>query len=291
MKLRSYLRLMRVHQWIKNAFVLAPLFFSMRMFERESVIRSAIAFSVFCACASAIYVLNDILDRKADQAHPKKSQRTLAAGHVSTRAAWLLLAVLAAIALGLMRVAELGGEFNAVLAAYVAVSVSYSFGLKQIPLVEMFMVASGYVFRVLAGCFAIPVPASEWILAATGSVALLITVGKRRVELSANLDPDRNRRSLGAYSIQYLDTLCSILAGVVIVTYLQYSISDYAIAQFGTHNLMITSIYVAIGVFRYVHLIQTESGADAPAEMLLNDRSIQITIVAWLATFYLLVVL
>jgi 4-hydroxybenzoate polyprenyltransferase len=277
----AFLQLMRPRQWVKNFFVLAPLFFGLELFDAQSALRIGIAFIIFCLLASAMYVFNDLHDAEADKLHPKKRLRPIAAGAISQSQAMIIGIALLVAAVILAVLVDFSAKFYACLAIYTALSVLYSLGLKRVNLVEIFIVASGYVIRVLAGCAAIGAHPSVWILSATGVIALLIVAGKRRSEIEIN------PASTLAYSLSFLDSAIGILGAATIVTYLLFTTSDYATQRYGEHVIG-TAVFVMYGVLRYVQLIK-DGKADDPTTLVLKDNGIRLCLILWVATFFALI--
>jgi 4-hydroxybenzoate polyprenyltransferase len=288
-KLKAMLRLMRPLQWAKNAFVLAPLFFSKQLFQTDSLVRAVEAFVLFSLIASFLYIVNDWRDVEADRQHVRKRLRPLAAGTVSIGEAALMLAGLAALVLAVLLVMQPGRSFLAVVALYVGSALSYSFSIKHVPLLELFVVASGYVLRVIAGSLAIAVEPSPWILATSGLVAFLIVAGKRRADMANNLDPTKSRQSLSGYTINYLDHIISIAAGMTILSYILFTVSDYAITRFHSQYLVTTSVFVGYGVLRYLKLIMIDDGADNPTELVVRDVGLLASVIAWAVTLLIII--
>lgn len=281
MALPPHIALLRPKQWVKNAFVFAPLVLSQSLTEPSAVLSALGAALVFCALASAIYIVNDWCDIKADRAHPEKRRRPLAAGTVTKPQAVGLLAGLLAIAAALMVLTGASTGFVIVTAIYVLQSVSYSFGLKHVPLLELFVVASGYVLRVIAGCFILDIEPSRWILLATGLVAMLITVGKRRADLTAAIEAEKFRKSLQAYSVSFLDQIMSVCAAMAIMSYVLFTISDYAVERFGKFYMFETSVFVAFGVFRYLQITAMPGAGGDPTTVVTRDKPLIICVLLW----------
>ena len=209
-----YVLLMRPRQWAKSVFVLAPLFFSGQLTDAASVVSSLVAAIVFALASSGVYVLNDLADVEADRRHPVKKLRPLASGKVSRQGAIVLLAMV----LGFAAVISLGyglpAEVNVVLLVYLIMNVAYSAGFREIPLLDISLIATSFVLRVLAGAFAIDVQASSWIILATGLLALLMAFGKRRVDL--HLESVENRNSLHGYTIEFSDVSVGVRAAALV---------------------------------------------------------------------------
>jgi 4-hydroxybenzoate polyprenyltransferase len=283
-KIAPFVRLLRPTQWTKNVFVLAPLLFSFKLGKIAFFSPALLATVVFCLTASALYIINDFVDMEADGKHAKKSRRPLARGEITKPQALIVCAVLLILVVFFSVYAGFGRTFWIFLGLYAALSLAYSFGLKHVSLLELFILASGYMFRLLAGCAAIHELPSSWILAATGTIALLIAAGKRRAEMAENHDPQQMRRSLKQYNLPFLDSVITMLAGVTIVTYLLFTTSDYALDRYHSPYFVATSVFVLYGVLRYLQLVKVMGGADDPTTLILTDRSLCIAVIGWIVT-------
>jgi decaprenyl-phosphate phosphoribosyltransferase len=281
--MKSLAKLLRPQQWVKNGFVLAPLFFGFELLNRDSLGHAAAAFVIFCAVSSAVYIFNDWRDIEVDRAHVQKRHRPLASGAVSLLAAALLFAILIAIAITIGLLSGLPKAFFVTLAVYIAINMGYSLGLKQVSLLELFLVASGFVLRLIAGGLAIQVQLSPWIMIATAMVALLLTVGKRRDDIAQEYDLANGRQSLAHYNLAYLDLVLAALTGGTLVVYLLFCASDYAVHRFG-QAVLITSIPVAFGLLRYLQLVLVKGKGASPTDLVLQDPGL----IAILAVFVLM---
>ncbi|MBI3992944.1 MAG: decaprenyl-phosphate phosphoribosyltransferase [Candidatus Lambdaproteobacteria bacterium] len=289
MKFWAYVRMLRPHQWAKNAFVVAPLFFSLRLQEPGALRNTALALLAFVLTSCAVYVFNDLRDIEADRAHSVKRHRPLASRAVPVGGAWLLGAVLVGLVLVLLPLSGLGRGFAATLAVYVAVNVTYSLGLKQVPLLEMAMVASGFVVRLVAGCLAIGVEPTNWIVLNTALISLLLVAGKRRSDVVAQQAVHRHNAVLKAYSPGALDLMMSVLASGTVMTYILFTVSAHAISHFGAPYLYISSAFVILGVLRYVQLAHDGQGTDDPSTLAVRDPLLRYCVLAWLITLYVLI--
>jgi len=282
---RSLIALLRPRQWSKNVFVLVPLLFSKKLDDPTAVADILGAFVVFCLVASFVYVLNDWRDREEDAAHPTKSGRPLASGAVSTGQALAVAAacLLAAIAL----IVALGFDtgFVAVIATYVAINLAYSFGLRHVALLDILIIAAGFVLRILAGTTAIQVEASQFLILCGGLLALLLAVGKRRADLKS--DGNGNRPALADYSVEFIDVALAVLASAVIGFYCLFTVSDYAIERYGSDLLYLTTFFVVAGVLRYLQIVIGKGTDSGPTEIALGDRFIQVTGALWVVAFIL----
>ncbi len=279
--------LMRPEQWVKNGFVLAPLFFSGQM-SGPLVIQSLLGAFAFCLLSSAVYVFNDLCDLEDDKHHAKKRLRPLPSGRISTGAAIALGATLFIASAAIVFAAGLPAELYLVGAIYAGINLTYSLGLKHVPVLELFMVSSGYILRLLAGSIIGGEPLSPWIMACTGLVSLMLAVGKRRGDVANALDTTGRRQSLKSYTVPYLDQLTTLLAGTTFVTYLLFCISDYGMARFGA-DVTLTAVFVLFGIFRFLQIVSVQNGGDSPTDMVLRDAPLRTTILLWLIAFFVII--
>jgi 4-hydroxybenzoate polyprenyltransferase len=277
--LRAWLRLLRPAQWVKNAFVLAPLLFSGKGLDGTSIVRSLAAFVLFCLIASAVYAMNDVVDRHADRAHPAKRVRPVAAGMITPASALTmsgLLGVASMVGAWLMSPALLG-----LIAAYVALNLLYAFRLKRVVIIDVFCIAAFFVLRLLAGTTAIAVEPSVWLLLCGSLLALYLGFTKRRNELLL-LAEDRttHRAVLAEYSPAFLDQASVVLLAATIVSYVMYTLNSATAREVGTEELTYSTAFVLYGVFRYQYLAHHRVGGD-PTEALLTDRPLLVDVLLW----------
>ena len=280
--IKGLIRLARPKHWIKNVFVLIPLPFAFAARGADASFRGDIAPLLlgllgFSLINSAVYTLNDLMDAEADQLHPKKCKRPLAAGEVSGRAACVQIAVLLLLGLGLCIAT---GRFEAVLLSlgYIGINVAYSLGAKHVAVFDVFLLSSGFVIRVLLGCALVDATASAWLLLCTTSVALFLGFTKRRADLVAGLDAS-HRPSLEGYSRAFLDQAITICAGVSLLAYALYSIDS---AVFVEGREMASMPLVAYGIFNYLRISDMENAGGSPVEIAYTSRSSQICAIAWI---------
>lgn len=271
---------MRPTQWPKNFFVLAPLVFGGELFQPDSLIRSFLALAVFCCAASAVYLLNDLRDREADRQHPLKRHRPLAAGTLSVKSALMAVAVLIALAAaGSLR---LGSIFGWILVAYLAINLLYSFGLKNIVILDVMIVSLGFVLRVAAGGAAIEVEISRWLALCTIFVALFLVLSKRRHEIVLLADKASGQRNvLEQYSASFLDQMINVVTASAVVSYSLYAVSPETLEKFDTQNLIYTLPMVLFGIFRYLFLIYQTSAKRNPTEAMLTDLPFLLNLAVW----------
>ncbi len=281
----AVIALLRPTSWLKNAFVLAPLLFAKKM-DVDSIVAAVMATIVFCLVASAIYIVNDWCDRFEDAAHPRKRNRPLASGELTGRHAVIAGAGCLVLAAGLGLVAALPAAFWSIVTIYVAINVAYSVRLRNVQLLDVLIIAAGFVLRVLAGTTALEVPASQFIVLSTGLLALLLAMGKRRTDLM--METAGSRRSLSGYSLEFIDVGLATLAASVIGFYALFTVSDYAINRYHADNLYITTFFVATGVLRYLQILLAHGSYGTPTEIALEDRFLQIVVAGWVLSFALI---
>jgi 4-hydroxybenzoate polyprenyltransferase len=271
----------RPRQWTKNAFVFAGLIFGGRLFDTGSILRALVAFAVFCAASSAVYLVNDVADRRQDALHPTKRLRPISSGRVSIRAGLGAAAVLAVAALATS--AWLSRPLFYIVLAYLAATVLYSAGLKRVQVLDVMVVAAGFVLRAAAGAAALPVEISPWLLCCSFLLALFLALGKRRAELALLGEAaGRHRAALDRYTVPLLDSWLTAVSGATIVSYALYTQSQRTVEHFGTTNLLYTLPFVVYGLFRYQQLIVRDGAGGDPATVL-RDRGLLLALAGWAA--------
>src|SRR6202158_159928 len=281
------LTLLRPNQWIKNAFVAAPLFFTPQAISGAALVHVALGVACFSAMASAIYVLNDWRDREVDRKHPLKRLRPLAAGTVASGTA-LVLALCLALASSAVTSIWLPRRFAIVLAIYVLQNLAYNFGLKQIAILDVLCIAIGFVLRIYAGGTLIGVTPTVWIVACPLLLALFLGFAKRRDDLILGVD-DEHRLSLSGYNLPFLDASLAIVLAALVVSYLLYTTQPENMTRMHTDKLYLTAPFVIAGVLRYLQVTLVEHRSGSPTRLALSDRFLMLTILGWLATFALLI--
>jgi len=284
----ALIKTMRPKQWAKNIFIFTALIFDRKLLVREAFLPTLAGAGIFCLVASAVYLFNDIADREADLQHPTKRNRPIASGQLSLTAAWIAGIVLLLISLPLAFILSPG--FLVICAVYFALNMTYSAKLKHIPLIDVLVLASFYLLRVIAGTALIEVERfSPWLYVVTSLFALFIGLGKRRAELVLQIkNSGEIRPVLDGYSIDLLDQFITIVSGTTIVAYSLYTFSATNLPE--NHSMMLTIPFVLYGIFRYLYLIQTGEGG-APEDIALSDRPLQAAIALWalviLLVFYI----
>lgn len=275
-------QLLRPHQWIKNGFVLIGLLFGHAWTDPEKVSQALAAFAAFSLLASAVYVLNDLIDREQDRLHPKKKYRPLAAGTVDVVPAVVLgmACLLGGSALAL----TVAGSAPWIFFAYVALNIGYSLGLKHVVILDVFIIAAGFMLRILAGTLGIGIAPSYWLLVCGLMLTLFLGFAKRRAELGAlEADSASHRRVLEHYSERMLDQFIGIAAAGTLVSYALYTVSAETVALHGSHSLIYTLPFVVYGMSRYLWRLHRRGGGGDPAQELLTDPHLLIAAVGWVA--------
>jgi len=283
MTLLPLLEAMRPRQWSKNVFVLAGIVFAGRLFEVRAELRVLACFAVFCAASSALYLANDVADRESDVHHPLKRTRPIASGRLSPPIAIAASAVLTLVALA--GAALLNRATLAVTAAYLASTFAYSLGLKRAFLLDVMIVAAGFVLRAVAGASCIEAEISPWLLVCSFLLALFLALGKRRAELVLlGQNATDHRVALGSYSLPLVDSWLTALAGASIVSYALYTQSPRTVEHFGTTNLLYTVPFVIYALFRYQHHVVRQDAGGDPGSLLLQDPGLWISLLGWAVT-------
>ena len=269
---RALLRTVRPHQWVKNIFVAAPLVFARHLTETGYLARTAIAVLAFCLLSGAVYTFNDVRDVERDREHPVKKHRPIAAGHLSEHTAMIAAAVLAAGSLAAMF--ALSPLACAYAAAYLAQNVAYSLKLKQIAFVDVALIASGFLLRVLGGAAAIDVPPSEWLLLCTALLALFFGLGKRAHELEwarRSGSAAITRAALAGYRIEVVRVAMFVIGAATVIAYALYTVDARTVHFFGTDRLVYSTPFVALGIVRFLFLALWKPKDESPTEAMLRD--------------------
>jgi len=287
MNIEPYFKLARPRQWVKNSFVLPGLIFGHALGEPEKVAAALAATAAFCLMSSAVYAMNDCFDRERDREHPDKRLRPIASGQVSVRAAVLFAVLLAAGALALGTCAS--PLVAAILAAYALLNLGYSIGLKRIPVLDVFIIAAGFMLRLLAGTLGIGIEPSRWLLFCGFLVTLFLGFAKRRAELiRLGEEAGQHRPVLEAYTESFLDAAVLVCAIGMVIAYGLYTVSVQTVAQHGT-ELTLTLPFVLFGTFRYLFLLRHRGGGGDPSNELLDDPWLLASAAGWIATVALLI--
>ena len=284
MNVKNLIILARPHQYVKNGFIFLPIFFGLQISDTHLLLNAFIAFAAFSLSASAIYILNDYRDREEDSRHPVKKYRPLASGVVPVKQAFVLMAFLFVAGAGLM--ASLSLQATAILACYFILSIGYSFYLKQVAIVDVSIIAIGFVLRLFIGSAVTGIALSMWIVVITFLLALFLALAKRRDDVLIFLETgEKMRKTVDGYNLQFLDSVMSIMAAVVIVAYILYTTSAEVTERVGNEYLYITAFFVILGIMRYMQIAFVEKNSGSPTKIILKDRFSQLAILGWIASF------
>ncbi len=283
MVVKEIFKSLRPQQWIKNFFIFAALIFSQNFFNLPLIARTVVAFIAFCIISSALYILNDLKDIEEDKRHPVKSKRPLASGRLKKSYAILSFFVLSALAFILA--VTLNINFLIVTLVYFFLQIAYSFWLKHVVILDVFVIATGFLIRVVAGGLAIEVSLSSWLLICTILLALFLAMGKRRHELVLLDDKAKDHRPiLEEYNPYFLDQMIAVVTASTVIAYCLYTISPETVDKFGTTNLLYTVPFVLYGIFRYLYLIHQRYEGGTPETLIIKDKPLLIDIFLWIGT-------
>lgn len=293
MTIRDILKLTRPHQWIKNSFVMLPMFFGGSLFDPHDMAASLVVFIAFSFIASSVYCFNDIIDAEADRRHPVKCHRPVASGAVSVGFAKLLMglmSLLSAASLVLLGSLEYYVKVGAVLLFYYVMNLSYCAKLKQYAIVDVTIIAFGFVLRVLAGGLAIDTSPSKWLVLMTFLLTLFLSFAKRRDDvLRMNETGEAPRKNTIRYSLTFINQAITIAAAVTLVCYIMYTVSPEITGRFHSGYLYLTSVFVIVGLLRYIQITVVDKKSGDPTKVVLHDRFTQCIVVMWALTFLVLI--
>lgn len=278
--MRNYLKLIRVEQYIKNAFVFAPLFFDSQFLNLDNLINVILAFLCFCTISSSVYIFNDYFDINEDKNHPQKRFRPLASGSISIKNGLVLMLILMSSSITVSYLISV--ELFLVIISYLALNFLYSKWLKHIAILDVNIIAVGFILRIVAGSVVSDVVPSIWILLITYLLALFLGISKRRTDVILAENGNDVRKNIEGYNLIFIDVILGILASIIIVSYIFYCISPEVQLHYHSKLLYVSIIFVVNGIFRYLKLVFVDQSTYSPTKIVLNDRFIQFTILGWL---------
>ena len=289
---REFCQILRPHQWLKNIFVFLPLFFGGQLLNLDLLLQCFVAFFAFSFVASAIYCLNDIYDVEIDKLHPEKCKRPLASGAISKQMVYVLMAVCVAISLTLLFVCAGAARFElmGIICFYFCMNVAYCFKLKQIAILDVLIIAVGFVLRIWVGGIATGIELSEWIIIMTFLLALFLGFAKRRDDVvlyeSTGVAP---RVHTNRYNLDFLNQVMTIISTITIVAYIMYTLSPAVIERLGSRYVYVTAVFVLTGIIRYLQITIVDLKSGNPTKVLIRDRFLQACIVGWVASFLFII--
>lgn len=283
-KIKNVLKLIRPHQYIKNLFIFLPLFFIGQITNSELLTNALIAFISFSISASAVYILNDYIDIEEDRQHPRKKDRPLASGLISKKEAFSLISIFSIIGIALMATQSLKALI--ILLIYITLNIGYCFFFKHIAIVDITIIATGFVLRLFIGAFTSGISLSKWIVIMTFLLALFLALAKRRDDVLHFMNTGKKmRKSIDGYNLQFIDGVMMIMASVVIVSYILYATSLEVVQRIQSEYLYITSLFVVLGILRYLQIIFIENNGGDPTKIIFKDKFVIFTIVLWISSF------
>lgn len=287
-RLVSCIKLMRPKHWAKNSFLFIPLFFAGKLLDFDRVQLLLQGFVAFSLIASSIYIINDYRDIEKDRMHPEKSKRPLASGAVSKPLALALFFTL--VAVGGTVAFFLSPKFLFILGIYFFLNVAYTFGLKNVSILDMIIVSAGFVLRIKAGGAAGDVGTSEWLTVMIFLLAMFMTIAKRRDDVLLKIGSGKDmRKVVKSYNMDYLNILLAIIGAITIVSYIVYTVTPAVHIRFDTHRLYYTALFVIAGIMRYLQLVFIDNDSGSPTKILYKDRFIQGAILCWILSFYFII--
>jgi 4-hydroxybenzoate polyprenyltransferase len=284
--LKELIRLLRLHQYTKNIFIFAPLFFSFHLSYIDTY-NSISTFFLFSLIASSIYIFNDLMDVEEDKKHPTKRFRPLASGTISLNNAKIIITFLVVFTLIITYFFNL--ELFYVLLFYFLLNIAYSLKLKHITIVDIFIIATGFVLRLFAGSVVIDVPLSMWIIIMTFLLALFLAIAKRRDDVLLSAQGKETRKNIDGYNLEFVNASMILMSGVIVVSYILYTVSEDVIERLNTNYLYLTAFFVILGIMRYMQITFVEANSGNPTKIVLKDRFLQLTILLWLVSFIVIV--
>ncbi len=284
MNYKNFLALIRYQQYIKNIFIFLPLFFAGQITNLTLLNNTIIAFIAFSFVASSVYIFNDLQDIVEDKKHPTKKYRPLASGFVTKKPAILLIVVMLAFACLLMILLPINTIF--IIGLYLILNIAYSLYIKHIAILDITAIAIGFVLRLFIGATVANVALSAWIVVMTFLLALFLALAKRRDDMLFFINDNKKMRTvIDGYSLKFIDSMITVVATIVIISYIVYTTSTDVMASFGSNYLYLSALFVILGIMRYMQITFVEKKSGSPTKIALNDRFIQVTIVAWTLYF------
>lgn len=284
------IKLLRPQQWVKNTFLFLPTFFAGAIGFTDHWLQLLGGFVSFSLTASAVYVLNDYRDRESDRLHPEKSKRPIASGKVSPTQAIVIFVALIIGGLGLA--AWLKMSFFFISLIYLFLNILYSFGLKNVSIIDIMIVAVGFNIRLKGGGLLVDIPLSSWITIMVFLLSLFIAVGKRRDDILIKDNSGKvMRKSLAGYNIEFLNAWLGILAGVIIVAYIMYAQDKPSQAHMGSYRLYYTMVFVIAGLMRYMQLVYIDQKTGSPIKIVYTDRFLQVVLISWMVVYFIIIYL
>ena len=290
--MKNIVILLRPQQWLKNGFIFIPLFFDHKLTDWYCLCSAILAFFAYSFAASAIYCLNDLIDVEADRKHPKKCKRPIAAGVISKAQAILLVALCLGIAFAIASLLDSYAQWKVmgILGVYIVMNIAYCLKLKQMAIVDVFIIAVGFVLRIFVGGFATGVVLSQWIVLMTFLLALFLAFAKRRDDVVIYEDTGvLARKNVNRYNLPFMNQVIGVVSSITMVCYIMYTVDPEVIARMGSRYVYLTSVFVLAGIIRYLQLTIVDVKSGSPTKVLMKDKFVQCSIIGWIITFVLII--
>lgn len=290
--IRNIVILLRPLQWLKNGFIFIPLFFDHKMSDWKCLCSAILAFFAYSFAASSIYCLNDLMDVEADRRHPKKCKRPIAVGVISKAQALLLVALCLGISFAIASLLEDYAQWKVmgILGVYIVMNIAYCLKLKQMAIVDVFIIAVGFVLRIFVGGFATGVVLSQWIVLMTFLLALFLAFAKRRDDVVIYEDTGvLARKNVNRYNLPFMNQVIGVVSSITMVCYIMYTVDPEVIVRMGSRYVYLTSVFVLAGIIRYLQLTIVDVKSGSPTKVLMKDRFVQCSIIGWIITFVLII--
>ena len=290
--MKNIVILLRPQQWLKNGFIFIPLFFDHKLMDWYCLCSAILAFFAYSFAASAIYCLNDLIDVEADRKHPKKCKRPIAAGVISKAQALLLVALCLGVAFAIASMLEGNAQWKVIgiLGVYIVMNIAYCLKLKQMAIVDVFIIAVGFVLRIFVGGFATGVVLSQWIVLMTFLLALFLAFAKRRDDVVIYEDTGvLARKNVNRYNLPFMNQVIGVVSSITMVCYIMYTVDPEVIARMVSRYVYLTLVFVLAGIIRYLQLTIVDVKSGSPTKVLMKDRFVQCSIIGWIITFVLII--
>jgi decaprenyl-phosphate phosphoribosyltransferase len=285
--MKYYIKLLRPRDWAKNLFLIIPSFFAGQVFVSARMLQMFEGFIAFCFFASAIYIINDYMDIEEDRKHPVKCLRPLASGAVKKKVAIIICISLLIAGIILGYLADASYLFLFILGVYFLLNIFYSFGLKNIAILDILILSSGFVLRVKGGAAISKVDTSEWLIIMTFLLSLFMAIAKRRDDqLLKDTTGKDMRKSMSGYNLEFLNTMLGLSSAIIIVAYINYTVSPITVMRLGTSRLYYSAFFVIAGLMRYLQITFVLKKSGSPTEILYKDFFIQITLALWILSIF-----
>lgn len=288
-KIRSYISLLRIHQWVKNLFIFLPAFFSLKLIKPEIITKTGLSFLAFSFLASAVYIFNDMLDVEEDRLHPVKCKRLFASNQVTRQEGIILIIILLTLGVSLFQFAVAFHTATLLACFYLFQNLLYTIKLKNIAILDIVIISVGFVIRIAIGGIVSETPLTNWIVLLTFVLSLFLALAKRRDDV-ANFVRTGNkaRKNLEGYNLEFLNVSITVMAATVLVCYLMYCTSEEVIKRFN-HHVYLTSFFVIVGVLRYLQLTFVWLISGSPTLVLLKNRFLQFILLGWIVSFFIII--